>query len=259
MKEIKRYLEKREGEYSFYFEDLKSGYTYGFNEEKKMPAAGCIKVPIAIAVMKEVENGNIPLNELIEIAEDDKATGYFGIISEFTDKKYSIKELIAAMLIQSDNTAACKFIKIIGMNRINDLIREIGLKSTMVKKYPSNIKLEDENENITTSYDLSKALKLLRDGEVLTKENSEFILKALQKHQPTRKIPFYLPKEIQMKVANKIGVLDNLENDMVLVSTEKGDFVFTVMANNLPSNVYGVTTISKSGKMMYDMIDKDWN
>ncbi len=259
MKEIKRYLETREGEYSFYFEDLKSGYTYGFNEKNQMPAAGCIKVPIAMAVMKEVENGNISLSELVEITEDDKASGFFGIISEFTNKKYSIKELIVAMLIQSDNTAACKIIKIIGMNKINDLIQNIGLKSTMVKKYPSNIKLEDENENITTSYDLSKALKLLRNEEVLTKENSEFILQVLQKQQPTSKIPFYLPKEIQAKAANKIGLLDNLENDMVLVSTKKGDFVFTVMANKLPSNVYGVTTISKSGKMMYDMIDKDWN
>ena len=55
MKEIKRYLDNRDGVYSFYFEDLKSGYTYGLNENLQMPAAGCIKVPIAMTLMKEIE------------------------------------------------------------------------------------------------------------------------------------------------------------------------------------------------------------
>ena len=32
MKEIKRYLESRIGKYSFFFEDLESGFIYGYNE-----------------------------------------------------------------------------------------------------------------------------------------------------------------------------------------------------------------------------------
>lgn len=259
MKEIKRYLETRDGIYSFYFEDLESGYTYSLNEDEEMPAAGCIKVPIAMAVMKNVEKGEIALEDLVEIEDGDKVEGYYGIINEFENKKYTIKELIVAMLIQSDNTAACKIINIVGMDKINELIKELGLNSTKLKKYPSNIKLDDKKENVTTSYDLSKALKILKDSQVLTKENSEFLLNVLKRHQPTSRIPFYLPREVQMKTVNKIGTLDHVENDMVLISTEKGDFIFTVMSKNLPCNVYGVTSIARSGKMMYDMIDKDWN
>ncbi len=52
MKQIKKYLESRIGHYSFFFEDLKSGYTYGYNENVQMVAAGCMKLPIAVSLIK---------------------------------------------------------------------------------------------------------------------------------------------------------------------------------------------------------------
>ena len=52
LKLIKKYLETRIGKYAFYFQDLESGYVYGFNEDDKMTAAGCMKLCIAIAVIK---------------------------------------------------------------------------------------------------------------------------------------------------------------------------------------------------------------
>ena len=55
MKEIKKYLESRIGKYSFFFEDLKSGYVYGYNENVPMIAAGCMKLPIAVSL------NNIPI------------------------------------------------------------------------------------------------------------------------------------------------------------------------------------------------------
>ncbi len=258
MKEIKRYLETREGEYSFYFADLKSDYTYGFNENLKMVAAGCIKLPIAMAVMKEVEANNISLEQLVSITNDDKVSGSFGIMHELEGRQYSIKELIVTMLIQSDNTAACKLINIIGKERVNCIVQDMGLKSTIINKYPSGEREEFENENITTSYDLCKGLALLSRGKVLNKEHSKFILEIIRRNQLTTGLPFYWPKDFQAKTAHKAGSLEGIENDIVLLSSEKGDFVFVVMSRNLPSNVYGVSSLTRVGKMMFDIIDKDW-
>jgi beta-lactamase class A len=259
MKEIKRYLESKEGKYSFYFEDLKSGYTYGFNEDVEMLAAGCIQLPIAIVLMKEVEQKNISLEDKVRITDEDKVYGSFGIIHEFSEKEYTIKELLMAMLIQSDNTAAGKIINILGMDNINNSIRKLGLKSTRVNKYPSDVKLNNQKENITTSYDLSKCLKLLHNNLALSGEYSNLILNALKRHQLASRIPFYFPRDIQLKIANKIGTLECVENDTALLNLPKGNFVFTVMSNDLPTNVYGITTISRAGKMVFDIIDQDLN
>ena len=54
LKLIKKYLETRVGKYAFYFQDLESGYVYGFNEDDKMTAAGCMKMCIAIAFIKSI-------------------------------------------------------------------------------------------------------------------------------------------------------------------------------------------------------------
>ena len=67
MKEIKKYLESRIGDYSFFFEDLKSGYTYGYNENVQMVAAGCMKLPIAVSLIKAVEEGKTDFMKKVKI------------------------------------------------------------------------------------------------------------------------------------------------------------------------------------------------
>ena len=69
MKEVKKYLETRIGTYAFFFEDLESGYSYGYNENVQMTSAGCMKLPIAVSVIKYVEKGNATFLDKIKIEE----------------------------------------------------------------------------------------------------------------------------------------------------------------------------------------------
>lgn len=259
MKIIKKYLDTREGTFSFYFEEINSGYLYGFNEHKEMVSAGCIKLPLAMVLLKEVENGIVQLNSQVKIEIEDKVPGTNGIIHEFSGKAYSLFELLIAMLIQSDNTAANKIIDVLGMERINELFIGMGIKNTKLKSITTDVKLEqDILENATSSFDLSKCFKLLYLKQYLNEENSNLLINILKRQQRTNKIPFYFPRQIQSDIASKGGSLENVENDTALIMIPKGKFLFTVMANNLPNNVYGITTISRLGKMMWDTIDKDW-
>jgi beta-lactamase class A len=259
MKVIKKYLDTREGNYSFYFEEINSGYLYGMNENKEMLSAGCIKLPLALALLKSSENGKIDLNSKINIEAEDKTHGSNGIIHEFSGKEYSIFDLLIAMLIQSDNTAANKIISILSLDTIDELFENMGLKNTKLKRITTDVKLDDnELENVTSSLDLSKCFKMLYLKQYLNEENSNLLINILKKQQVKNKIPFYFPRTIQESIGNKGGSLENVENDATIIMIPKGNFLFTVMANNLPNNVYGITTISRVGKMMWDIIDKDW-
>lgn len=259
MKVIKKYLETREGTYSFYFEEINSGYLYGLNENKEMVSAGCIKLPLAMSLLKEVENGKIDLQSKINIEAGDKIHGSNGIIHEFSGKEYSVFDLLIAMLIQSDNTAANKIIDILSFRRIGELFKDMGLKNTNLKRVTTDVNLEqDELENTTSSFDLSKCFKLLYLKQYLNEENSNLIINILKKQQVKNKIPFYIPRQIQADIANKGGSLENIENDTAIIMIPKGKFLFTVMANKLPNNVYGITTLSRVGKMIWDILDKDW-
>lgn len=259
MKEIKRYLDSRMGEYSFYFEDLECGYIYGHNENVKMISAGCIKLPIAIALLKEVENNTINMDDKIKITEEDMVYGN-GIIHEFGEREYSISELMVAMLIQSDNTAMNKIIDVVGMDRINSLIKEMRLNNTTLNRKSMYGSLgKREVENITSSLDLSRCWKILHDASYLNGKNSSLIIDILKRQQIKNKIAFYMPDSVKQNIASKSGDLDTVENDTALMMVPKGSFVFTVMSKDLPNSVYGMVTLSRIGKMMWDIINNNWN
>ena len=176
-KAIKKYLESRIGKYSFFFEDLKSGYVYGYNENVSMTAAGCMKLPIAVSLIKAVEDKKIDFMDKIKIETSDKVYGT-GIIHEFNEREYTVFELMVIMLIQSDNTAANKIIDILGMQQINEDIIAMGLKNTRL-----NRKTNDERtaitdvENITTAYDLN-------DTEYLELPKGKFAFTVLSQDIP---------------------------------------------------------------------------
>jgi beta-lactamase class A len=258
MKELKRYLDTRIGEYSFYFEDIDSGYTYSFNERSTMPSASCIKIPVAMALLKDVDRGLLKLGGKYFVSREEMVDGS-GIIHEFDEKEYTLKDLLTVMLVQSDNTATNKIIDIVGMTKINDVIKDLGLKETCLKRKMMDFKAREKGlENLSSSYDLARCLKLLHQGSFLSREMSSLMVNILKRSQNRDKIPFYIPEREWSKIGNKPGSLNGIENDAALMNLDKGNFVFVTMSKSLPNNVYGVVTISRLGKMMWDIIDKNW-
>lgn len=259
MKEIKKYLESRIGKYSFFFEDLKSGYVYGYNENVSMTAAGCMKLPIAVSLIKAVEDNKVDFMDKIKIQSSDKVYGT-GIIHEFNEREYTVFELLVIMLIQSDNTAANKIIDILGMEQINEDIVSMGLKNTRL-----NRKTNDERtnitdlENITTAYDLSRIWKHLVDGTFLSKENGQMLIDILRRQQIKNKLALYIPDNLKIEISSKTGDKKGVENDTAYLELAKGKFVFTVLSKEIPNSVYGTVSLAKSGKMMWDGVMNNWN
>lgn len=259
MKEIKKYLESRIGKYSFFFEDLKSGYVYGYNENVSMTAAGCMKLPIAVSLIKAVENKKVDFMDRVKIQTSDKVYGT-GIIHEFNEREYTVFELMVIMLIQSDNTAANKIIDIVGMEQINEDIVAMGLRNTRL-----NRKTNDERtaitdvENITTAYDLSKIWKHLSNGTFLSKDNGQMLIDILRRQQIKNKLALYIPDDLKIEISSKTGDKKGVENDTAYLELPKGKFVFTVLSQDIPNSVYGTVSLAKCGKMMWDAVMNNWN
>ena len=254
MKEIKKYLESRIGTYSFFFEDLESGFTYGYNENVQMTSAGCMKLPIAVSVIKYVQDGNCSFLDRVKIEEKDKIYGT-GILHEFDNRDYTVFELLVAMLIQSDNTAANKLIDIVGMDRINEDISSLGLKNTILNRKTSDERAVSNGvENITSAYDLAKIWKILCKAEFLDEKNSQMLIDILQRQQMKNKLALYIPDDLKYEISSKTGDKSGVENDTALLHLQKGSFTFTVLSMGIPNSVYGTVTLAKCGKMMWDCV-----
>lgn len=262
MKEIKRYLEDRIGQYSFYFEDLDGGYVYGYNENVPMTAAGCMKLPIAISLFKCVEEGLVSLEDRVKVCANDMVRGT-GILHEFGEKEYSLFELLTAMLIQSDNTAANKIIDVISMDKINNIIQQLGLRNTKLNRKTIDEKLikgvVENVTNVTTAHDLCRCWKRLYNNSFLNEENSKKLINILKRQQAKQKVIFYMPDHVKEAIASKPGDMEGIENDTLLLEHEKGNFSFTILSKELPNNVYGTVTLAKAGMMSLDLINNNWN
>ena len=259
MKEIKKYLESRIGKYSFFFEDLKSGYVYGYNENVFMTAAGCMKLPIAVSLIKAVEDKKVDFMDKIKIQTSDKVYGT-GIIHEFNEREYTVFELMVIMLIQSDNTAANKIIDIVGMEQINEDIIAMGLKNTRLNRKTNDERTDiTDIENITTAYDLSKIWKHLSNGTFLSKDNGQMLIDILRRQQIKNKLALYIPDDLKIEISSKTGDKKGVENDTAYLELPKGKFVFTVLSQDIPNSVYGTVSLAKCGKMMWDGVMNNWN
>ena len=113
-----------------------------------------MKLPIAISLIKAVEDKRANFMDKIKVLNDGKVYGT-GIIHEFDDRDYTLFELMVIMLIQSDNTAANKIIDILGMEQINEDIKSMELKNTKLNRKTADERMLDVNiENMTSAYDL---------------------------------------------------------------------------------------------------------
>lgn len=246
MKDVKRYLEDREGKYGFVFEDISSGFVYKFNENMKVTSAGCMKLTVAIAFLKKIEEGKYNLDELIHISNDDKKPGS-GYLKEMIERDYTIRELIILMLTAGDNTATFKLNTMLGDEYINKVINDMGMTHTNITLNPGS------EENQTTAQDLANALKHLQNASYLTKEHSDFIIETLRQRGKS-KIAFYLNKEQRKSIASKTGETEGVENEAALINTPDGNFVFTIVSDELPNSVYGIVSIAKAGMMIWNSL-----
>jgi beta-lactamase class A len=224
-----------------------------------MVAAGCMKLPIAVSLIKSVEEGRFTFLDKIKIESKDKVYGT-GIIHEFNEREYTIFELLVAMLIQSDNTAANKIIDLVSMEKINKDIKEMGLRSTILNRKTTDERSDQsELENITSAYDLSKIWKHLYNGTFLNKENSTMVIDILRRQQIKNKLALYISDDLKYDISSKTGDKKGVENDTELIQLSKGNFVFTILSMDIPNSVYGTVTLAKCGKMMWDNVMNNWH
>ncbi|MDO4534422.1 MAG: serine hydrolase [Clostridium perfringens] len=259
MKEVERYLKTRTGKYSFFFEDLNKGYSYGYNENVKSISAGCMKLPIAVALMKCEEEGKVDYLQKIKIVSSDKVFGT-GIIHEFGEKEYTVFELLVAMLIQSDNTAANKIIDTVSMERINETIKDLGMVNTELNRKTADERNYTPNvENYTSAKDLCILWKALYNNAYLNPNNSQMLIDILARQQIKNKLALYITDDYKYEISSKTGDKKGVENDTELIHTSKGNFALTVMSSDIPNSVYGTITLAKTGKMIWDNIMNKWS
>jgi len=248
--ELKEIIEKCDEDISMLVKNLSSDeILLNYNGEKIYPSASIIKIPIMIEALSKADDLQIPLLSKIKIKDSDKVD--FSIITEQNLAQCTFLELITWMIIDSDNTATNVLIDLLGMDKINERINSLGMKSTELQRKMMDFEAIKEGENNSTSLkDMSVAMEGLYRGKIINKEVSKRAIDIMKNQRDNSMLKRYITDNVV--VANKTGELDNLNNDVGIFYTKRSDYFIGIFVHKAQNNQKAREIIGKLSKKVYD-------
>jgi len=214
IEDLTKYLQ---GYYGVYIYSLSSKEAYGTKKSEVFPAASINKVPIMLAFYREIEKGNLSLNQEYELkAEDIQGYGTGGMRYQPAGTVYTYEQLLDLTGKQSDNTAAHVLANILGKENIEKFDQFLGLKNTSIEG------------NETTPEELGKLFNLVYTGGILkTEKYKKQFFDNLTKTDFEKRIPAGLPSGTE--TAHKVGSGDQAYHDCGIVFATK-PYIICIMS-----------------------------
>ena len=209
-----------------YFEYLPTGSNISVNNDVAMWPASLIKIPVAMAAMKKVENGVWQLNNELVILDEDKDSSFGQLYKQPTGTTLSIESLLRASLVDSDNTAHFVLLRNIDAPELEDVFFHLGLDDFLAS-FKNSPKAQTE-DNRMTAKTYSVFFRSLYNATFLSAENSEQFLDFLTdgRHEYAR---LGLPDDIVF--AHKTGIRADagVWADSGIVYAKRRPYLLTIM------------------------------
>ncbi|MBC8650189.1 serine hydrolase [Pseudomonas sp. MTM4] len=113
------------GELGIYLKDLDTGVSASYHGEEAWYLASTVKVPVAIAVMRRIDQDTLSLDSTVRLLESDYVDGAGPTKRHAPGTSLSVRYLMDQMLIHSDNTASDMLIRLVGLDAVNAVTREL--------------------------------------------------------------------------------------------------------------------------------------
>lgn len=211
--------------------DLDTGWEITFNEDKLIPSASLVKVPIMLACFYAAEEGKIKLSDTIILKSSEKVAGSKVLGRQPSGTVFTVEELFNPMITQSDNAAANILIDFLGLDTLNSYFKKMGLKNTNIARKMMDFEERREGEeNYTTAQDMAYLLEELYYKRFLNKDVSQRCLELLGQQKINDRIPRKLPRGTY--VVHKTGLERHICHDAGIVFTNKGNFLICVLAKH---------------------------
>lgn len=188
-----------------YYEDLNSGFTYKYKENKKVYGASLIKLVEAIYLYdNEIDLDNTMVYKSKYITSYGKK-----MKSRKKGESITLRDLMNYSLSVSDNTAHLMLLDYIGSKNLRDYGRSLG--ATAILEYGSD-KYGNQTVNDTNIY-LKRAYEIMTNKEKYPEGN-------LLREYMSNDYRNYLILDNEKDIAHKYGYYDNYSHDIGIVFDE---------------------------------------
>jgi beta-lactamase class A len=242
---IREYVDKPENKVGLYFEYLPSGTSIGANEKEEFQIVSLSKVPLAMAIYKKIENGNLSKSDTLVVKKVHLNSDFGSLWKKGEGTKLTIKELVELLLIDSDNTAYNVLIDVVTSKEHGEIYE--GL----------DIELTQRGEDLLISpKSYSSIFRSLYLSSVLSEEYSNELLEILSVTPFSDKIGASLPNDI--KFSHKIGVFEtrdaskNLFTDCGIIYVPNRPYILCIFVKD--NEEMAQKHMSEISKMVYKYV-----
>ena len=250
--------------------DFGNDKTVHINGNKKLPMLSVFKFHIGLAVLNEVDQGKLNLDQMILIKKSDLLENTWSPIRERFpegDIEMPLGLLIKYTVAESDNNGCDILLRLIGgTETVQKFINSKGIRNFTIKVNEEQMHqgFEFMYLNTTTANSANQLLKDFRDKKIVSKTSTDFLMTTmLETSTGKNKIVAQLPESVP--VAHKTGSsgknekgLTAAENDIGIVTMPGGkSYALSIfVSDSMESAETNTKMIADISKIVFDYFSK---
>lgn len=212
-KELLSIIKESRGTIGIGFKDFSTEKETYFNNDIHFPMQSVYKLPLAMAVLKQVDLGNLALNQKLILTKRDLLPHTWSPLREKyveRDTSVSLEEILTYTISQSDNNGCDILFRLLGgTEKVNSYVHDLGIEeiyivATEEEMHNSN---ELQYQNWAKPSAFIKLLEMLHKSTALSASCNDFLLRIMRETTTgANRIKGLLPEG--SIVAHKTGTSD---------------------------------------------------
>ena len=249
LREMRQKIEGYEGVAGVYVYDLEGDFGYGVRPDEQFFTASIIKIPVMVAVYREVDRGELEFSQMVEIKKEDWAAGAGWLQWEKAGTKQTVGDLLLLMMNQSDNVATNALVRLVGgADRVNEVARSLGAENTLLYQKLSSERAAVPNlDNRTTPRDMATMLQKIAEGKAASDKSCRYMIDLMKLNELDWWLDEGLPPGVY--AANKAGWLYEVYDDVGIVKAGERPYVVAILSK------YGTGDVDR-GRLLIEELSK---
>lgn len=237
-KQLEGLASRHDGKVALFAKNLKTGEMVAIDADRPVKTASVIKLPLMIEAFRQVKQGRVKLAEPIELTTDNQVPGSGVLGFMQPGLKLTLEDALSLMMMLSDNTGTNMVIDKVGLKPTNEWLASKGFKNTwfykkVYKKATEPMPPDQKQFGLgkTTAREMAQVMETVAKCELGDKALCDKMIFMMRNQQYRAMIPRYLEtvdtSEELSAVADKVGALDEVRNDVALIFTKQGPIVIS--------------------------------
>lgn len=202
--------------------------------DERFISASTIKIPIMIEIYRQIDRGNLALDDRFTLTREDLCPGSGVLLQLHPGIELTLRDIVYLMMSISDNTATNMLIDLAGMENVNRTIASLGMTHSALGRKMKGVPAQPGNpENWATPNDFRNALEAILTGTAASAGSCAGMIEMLMLQQNTRRVGRYFP-EGTLPWGSKTGTVGNVSHDAGFVRGAHGDLIVTVFTEGFP-------------------------